>query len=141
VREFVIDASVAVKWYTTVGEDDLAQADGLLQGYVDGSCQFIAPTLIIYELGNALRFNPNFKVAEVRRAIKDFLDLQITLEDSHKILESAVDLAFRHSFTVYDAAYAALAQIHGIPMITADYRFYDRAKELPFIEALKDLKI
>ncbi len=141
MKTYVIDASIAVKWYSAFGENDLAKADKLLQDYVDGSCEFLAPTLIVYELANALRFNPNLKVSDVQRAMKDFFDLQITLEDPSRYMNSAMDLAFTYFLTVYDAAYAALSQITGIPLITADYQFYTKAKELPFIEALKDLKI
>ena len=141
VKRYVIDASVAVKWYSAFGEDDLKQADKLLQDYVEGSCDFMAPTLIVYELANALRFNPNLEAADVTRAIKDFFDLQITLEEPSKYMNPAIDLAFAHSLTVYDAVYAALSQVSGIPLITADYRFYNKAKDLPFIEALKHLKL
>ncbi len=141
MKRYVIDASIAVKWYSTFGEDDSRKADKLLQDYVDGSCEFMAPTLIVYELVNALRFNPHFRVGDVKRAMKDFFDLQITLEDPSRYMNSAIDLAFTYSLTVYDAVYAALSQITGIPLITADYQFYTRAKNLPFIEALKDLKL
>ena len=141
MKEYVIDASIAVKWYSPSGEDDLTKADKLLENYVDGSCGFIAPTLIAYELANALRFNPSFEVADVKRAMKDFFDLQITLEEPSKYANPAIDLAFKFSLTVYDAVYAALSQTTGIPLITADYQFYNRAKSLPFIEALKDLKL
>lgn len=141
MKKFVIDASIAVKWYSAFGEDDLTSADKLLQIYVEGSCDFVAPTLIVHELANALRFNPNLKVVDVKRAIKDFFDLQITLEDPSQYMNSAIDLAFKYSLTIYDAVYAALSQITGIPLITADYQFYTRAKKLPFIVALKDLKL
>jgi len=141
VKKYVIDASIAVKWYSPFGENDLAKADKLLQDYVDGSCEFLAPTLIVYELANALRFNPNFKVADVKRAMKDFFDLQISLEDPSQYINSTIDLAFTYSLTIYDAVYAALSQITGIPLITADYQFCTKVKKLPFIEALKDLKL
>jgi predicted nucleic acid-binding protein len=141
VKRYVIDASLAVKWFSAFGEDDLTKADKLLQHYVDGSCDFVAPTLIVYELANALRFNPNFKVTDVKRAVKDFFDLEITLEDPSQYMNAAIELAFTLSLTIYDAIYAALSQFTGIPLITADYQFYERAKNLPFIEALKDLKL
>lgn len=141
MKKYVIDASVAVKWFSTFGEDDLTKADKLLQDYVDGSCDFMAPTLIVYELANALRFNPNFKPTDVKRAIKDFFDLQITVEDVSQYMNAAIELAFTYSLSVYDAVYAALSQITGIPLITADYQFYTRAKNLSFIEALRDLKL
>jgi len=140
VKKYVIDASIVVKWYSAFGEDDLTRADRLLQNYVDGSCDFMAPRLIVYELANALRFNPNFKAADVRRAIKDFFDLQIILEDPSQYMSSAIDIAFKYSLTVYDAVYASLSQVTGIPLITADYQFYAKAKDLPFLEALRDLE-
>ncbi len=139
MKRYVIDASIAVKWYSTFGEDDSRKADELLQNYVDGSCEFMAPTLIVYELVNALRFNPHFTVGDVKRATKDFFDLQITLEDPSQYMHAAIDLAFTYSLTIYDAAYAALSQVTGIPLITADYQFYSRAKDLPLIEPLRDL--
>ena len=141
MKKYVIDASIAVKWFSTFGEDDLTKADKLLQHYVDGSCDFMAPTLIIYELANALRFNPNFEVTDVKRAVKDFFDLEIMLEDPSQYMNAAIELAFTLSLTIYDAVYAALSQFTGIPLITADYQFYERAENLPFIEALKDLKL
>ena len=140
LKTYVIDASVAVKWYSTFGEDDLAKADQLLQDYVDRSCDLMAPTLIVYELANALRFNPNLEATDVKEAMKDFLELQITLEGPYKYMNSALDLAFAYSLTMYDAVYAALSQVSGIPLITADYQFYKKAKDLPFIEALRDVK-
>jgi len=139
MKKYVIDASIAVKWYSTHGEDDLARADKLLQAYVDGACDLIAPTLIVYEVANALRFNPNLRVPDIKRALQDFFDLQITLEEPSHFMNSAIELASAYSLTVYDAVYAALSQVTGIPLITADYQFYTRAKDLPFIEALKDL--
>jgi predicted nucleic acid-binding protein len=141
VKKYVIDASIAVKWYSAFGEDDLTKADKLLEAYVDGSCEFTAPTLIVYELVNALRYNPNFQGADVKRAAKDFFGLQITLEDPARYMSAAIELAFKYSLTVYDAVYAALSQVTGIPLITADYQFFTRAKNLPFIEALKELDL
>ena len=141
VITYVIDASVAVKWYSSVGEEDLLKADKLLQMYVEGSCDFMAPTLIAYELGNALRFNPNFDVKDVKKALKDFAELQVSLQPPFEYLNSAIDLAFRYSLTLYDAVYAALSQIAGAPLITADYKFWSKVNKLSFIEALRELEI
>jgi predicted nucleic acid-binding protein len=141
VITYVIDASVAVKWYSSVGEGDLLKADKLLQMYVEGSCDFMAPTLIAYELANALRFNPNFDIKDVKRALKDFAELQVNLQPPFEYLRSAIDLAFKYSLTLYDAVYAALSQITGAPLITADYKFWSKVNKLSFIEALRELEI
>jgi predicted nucleic acid-binding protein len=140
MRNFVLDASVAVKWYSKVGEDDVLKADRLLRLYEEGRCELLAPRLIAYELSNALRFNAKFELDDVRKAMREFFGLQITLVDPEEHMDAALELAFRLSLTVNDAIYAALAQVSGIPLITADYKFFDKAKDLPFVEALKDLQ-
>lgn len=138
---YVIDASVAVKWYSSFGEDDLEKADKLLQMYVEGSCDFMAPTLISYELANALRFNPNFNSEDVKRAMKSFFELQFTLQPPSEYMSSAVEVAFKYSLSLYDAVYATLSQFVGAPLITADYKFLAKVKNMPFIEALRELEI
>jgi len=37
--------------------------------------------------------------------------------------------------------YAALAQVSGIPLITADYKFYGKVKTLPLVLPLKKLAL
>jgi len=141
MKKYVIDASVAVKWYSQYGEGDLAKADNLLQMYVDGSCEFMAPALIAYELANALRFNPNLEVEDVKRAIENFFALEVVLEEPSEYMDAAIQLAYTHSLTVYDAAYVALSQTTAIPLITADYKFFTKVGDLPFIEPLRDLNL
>jgi predicted nucleic acid-binding protein len=141
MKKYVIDASVAVKWYSSLDENDLIKADTLLQMHVDGSCELTAPALIVYELANALKFNQNFDGNDVRRGMKDFFALQIGLELPYAYMDSAIELAFKHSLTIYDAVYAALSQFLGIPLITADYKFWGKVRGLPLIEALKELRI
>ena len=138
MNRYVIDASVAVKWYSRANEEESAKADRLLDLYGQGDVDLVAPSLICYELGNALRYNPNFSVQDVKRAMGDFLQLQIVLEPPAGHLDSAIDLAFRYSLTVYDAVYAAVSSSLGIPLITADYKFCAKLKDLPLIAALKD---
>jgi len=139
MKRYVLDASVAVKWYSARDENDVRKADDLLRMYGDGACSFMAPALIVYELANALRFNPHLTSGEVRKAVRSFLDLGIPLRDPADDAEDGVLLAFRHGFTVYDAAYAALAQAEGIPLLTADYKFHAKAKSMPLVLPLKDL--
>ncbi len=141
MKKYVIDASVAVKWYSQEEEGDLTKADNLLQLHVDGFCEFMAPALIVYELANALRFNPNLGVEEVRRAIRSFFALEVVLEEPARHMDAAIELAYTLSVTVYDAIYLALSQTTGIPLITADYKFFAKAKDLPFIEPLRDLNL
>jgi predicted nucleic acid-binding protein len=141
MREYVIDASVAVKWYSSHKEQDVAEADKLLHVYEEGQCTFIAPTLIVYEVSNALRFNPFFGDGEVQDAMRNFFSLDMKLVDASEYMAVAIQIAFDRTLTIYDAVYAALSQVAGVPLITADYKFYSKAKNLPFIVALRDLNL
>lgn len=136
---YVVDASVAVKWFSQTGEDDVLKAERLLKGLVEGRYFILSPSLILYELCNALRFNPNFKDEDVRKALQSFLKLGIEFVDFSDIYESTIVLAFEKGITVYDAAYVALSRKRSLPLVLADYHLLERIKDLPLLLPLKDL--
>ena len=60
-----------------------------------------------------MRPHPTMSPAELRVAMRHFLDLQISLAPASSVsFSQAADLAFRPKLTVYDAFYAVLAEIH-----------------------------
>ena len=115
----ILDASVAVKWFTIEPLRDKALI--IRDKYVDGELDLEAPSLLYYEVANALRYNPRFGIEEVRSAVRALEDLAITIYDFKGELASrAVELAYRFGITVYDAAYVALAAIRNASLYTAD---------------------
>jgi len=136
---YVVDASVAVKWFSQTGEDDVSKAERLLKGLVEERYFILSPSLILYELCNALRFNPNFKDEDVRKALQSFLKLGIEFADFSEFYDLTIALAFEKRITVYDAAYVALSQKRSLPLVLADYRLLERIRDLPLILPLKDL--
>jgi len=89
--------------------------------YVNGELDLEAPSLLYYEVANALRYNPRFGIEEVRSAVRALEDLAITIYDFKGELASrAVELAYRFGITVYDAAYVALAAMRNATLYTAD---------------------
>ena len=115
----ILDASVAVKWFTMEPLRDKALI--IRNKYVDGELDLEAPSLLYYEVANALRYNPRFGIEEVRSAVRALEDLAITIYDFKGELASrAVELAYRFGITVYDAAYVALAAIRNATLYTAD---------------------
>jgi len=76
VERFVVDASVAVKWLVT--EKDTENALKVLDGYLAGRFELLAPTLIYYEVANALRLHPYYRLTldELFKAIKLLRDLR-----------------------------------------------------------------
>ena len=115
----ILDASVAVKWFTMEPLRDKALI--IRDKYVNGELDLEAPSLLYYEVANALRYNPRFGIEEVRSAVRALEDLAITIYDFKGELASrAVELAYRFGITVYDAAYVSLAAIRNATLYTAD---------------------
>ena len=115
----ILDASVAVKWFTIEPLRDKALI--IRDKYVDGELDLEAPSLLYYEVANALRYNPRFGIEEVRSAVRALEDLAITIYDFKGELASrAVELAYRFGITVYDAAYVALAAMRNATLYTPD---------------------
>ena len=56
----IIDASIAVKWF--VAERDSEKALTLRGMYEREKIELVAPSLIYYEVANALRFHPHYKL-------------------------------------------------------------------------------
>lgn len=127
----VLDTSVVVKWFSADGEDDLASALRLRDEILAGKLAVTVPDLLLYELANALRYNPNLTAADVKAAVASVVDMGFAVRgldspDSH--LGRAVEIAFEGNVTVYDACFLALAELEGASLVTADYRFYERVK-------------
>ena len=122
---FVIDASVAVKWY--IDEEDRHKALEVRRDYVEGKIDLASPALIIYEVFNALRYHPGVSSADVARNVDSLLDMQIELRlPSPDINRLAAELALKEEISGYDAQYIALAQTMQARVITSDSKLRDK---------------
>jgi len=113
----IVDASVAVKWFFREPGSDQAAA---LQ---DDDAEFIAPDLVVAEIGNAAwkkylrkQITAADAIFTVRRAPPLFSSLVSVLE----LMESAISLSVDLSHPIYDCFYLALAQRENAPLVTAD---------------------
>ena len=61
----VLDASVILKWF--LDEDGSNIAIDIKKSHVAGIVTIVIPDIIIYEVGNALRYEPEFSPEEVNR--------------------------------------------------------------------------
>ena len=126
MTQFVIDASVAAKWFLPPSGEPLAvEALRLLAGYAQGRFQFAVPDLFWAECGNILwkavrqgRWSPS--VAE--KAIRALKDQTFPTTSSLDLLEEAFSIAATFDRTVYDSLYVALAVRLKADMVTADER-------------------
>jgi len=126
MRRFVIDASVAAKWFLPLSGEPLAdEALQLLTGYAEGRWQFAVPDLFWAECANIL-----WKAVRQGRwtrsaAEKAILALQarrLPTTSSQDLLEEAFSIAATFDHTVYDSLYVALAVRSKGELVTADAR-------------------
>ena len=123
---FVIDASVAVKWFLPPSGEPLAdEARRLLAGYADGRYQFSVPDLFWAECANI--FWKAVRQGRCSRntaedAILALKDRNLPTTSSQSLLEEAFSLAATFERTVYDSLYVALAIRLKADLVTADER-------------------
>jgi predicted nucleic acid-binding protein len=114
----IVDASVIVKWFSE--EIGTPNAIKIKEDHVKGKILILIPELALLECLNALIYKGKNKKA-LDNAAKDLFDLQLHVEKlSPFLLQKAIELSLSKNLSLYDSVYAALAQIHGCALATAD---------------------
>lgn len=125
---FVVDASVAVKWY--VEEEMRDRALRVIDDFVSELIDLQAPNLLLYELGNALKYHPGSTEPDCVDAVKQTRNLGLaTHELDDFLIEMASMLSFREKITFYDAVYLALARSLSAIFLTADKELFTHLSE------------
>jgi predicted nucleic acid-binding protein len=138
LTRYVLDASVAAKWFLAAGDETLSgEADALLRLYAAGEIQFFVPDLFFAELGNVLWKAERLgrcDRATVEAALTEILNRDFPRFSSAALLPRAVALARAHGRTVYDSLYLALAIEIGANWVTADERLVNALRgRLPVV--------
>jgi|SRR3989344_2587493 len=121
----VVDASIAVKWFTNEG--DTKDALKIRDAHINGEIVIIVPDLIFLEVLNAFKYKKLDKES-LNNVNENLWDLQLHVEKMNSyILDKAISISLEYDLTLYDSMYAAIAQIHGCPLITAD----EKLKKFP----------
>lgn len=129
----ILDASVVIKWFSE--EEFTDKALEIRERIRMGEERVIVPDLLLYELANALKYNPSFDANDIGDALASIFDMDMDIVTPIlDTLNSAVTLAFEHNLTVYDAFYVALAKETELTFITADRRLCERVRGLDFVK-------
>ncbi len=129
MSRYVVDASVAAKWYIPE-----IYSKGELR-FLDGSHELLAPDLVLPELGNILGKKIRrleLTRSEAREVLRAFLSAPVAVQSSETLVEPGLELAVGLARTVYDSLYLVLAVAHECRMVTADSQFYDAVSQSPF---------
>ena len=134
-KKIVLDASVITKWYSE--EPSSNRALEYRQRHIDGEVELLEPTLLLYEVANALNYNPNFGEGDVKESMEALVDVSLSLKEPEKeTLKLAVNLARKHGISIYDASYIALSMELGCHLVTADKGLWRKAKGIPYVRFL-----
>ena len=122
MRQHVVDASVAIKWFVDEIHADAARR---LQ---EEQYDLLAPDLFWPECGNILwkKVWRRELTADEARLIWGGLKQQpISIFPSSLVVEPALEVAFDTHRTVYDGCYLALAMLTGCQLVTADRKLFN----------------
>jgi len=138
---YVVDASVAIKWFVPE-----IYSDAALRLCRAGN-RLVAPDLMLIEAGSILW--KKFRISEITQAqagliLKTMKSLPLKIYPSGDILELALNVACALDRTVYDSLYLALAITLECQLVTADRRFQNAieasnfAKHIIWVEAIPE---
>lgn len=137
---FVPDASVILKWAIGLeSELDREKAIHILDAWVGNNIEIVLPELWVFEVGNVLgRMVPDSALEKMETLLEfRFKTKELNKQTCKSIFKLMKDL----SVSFYDASYHALAQRMGGVLITADDKYYQKARARGNIEFLGNLSI
>ena len=134
----IVDASVVLGAFFPDETQDRAQA--LIRDHVIGRVQLAAPTLLLYEVTNAVlqaRRRGRINDEQADEILSSFEGLGIVLEPV--TWQQMLPLAVRFDRSAYDAAYLALAEATGQRLITGDSRMHHAVcQRLEYVDWIGD---
>ncbi len=139
--EVVIDASVVVKQFIEENESDKARL--LRDKFIDGKIELFIPTLVYFEVLNALKYSNLFTPSELDNAgesLENYGFKVITIKN--EIREYMIKVAVDHDMSIYDASYLGLSIALGKVFCTADERIIKKipSKLKKHVKSLKQVE-
>lgn len=139
---YILDASVAVKWFAATAETDRDRALSLRQRYVTGATRLEVPGSFALEVLNALRFSHRFGERDLVTAVESLEALALSVYPiDYDLLRSTVAIASAYQLTLYDAVYVALAERRGMPLLTADEALIQKMKGHSIVLRLREMDL
>ena len=126
MTDFVLDASVAVKWFLPPEHEQLTEeAVAFYRKLVQRETQFVVPDLFWAEVASALRKAvrlERFRRSSAEEAITHLLQCDLPTYPTADLLGRAFHIAMAYDCSVYDSLYVALAVRTNLQLMTADER-------------------
>ena len=142
MAEYVIDASVAIKWVVK-DEPFRSEARQLLRDARLAGVTLCSPPLLVYEVESAIQhrlFRGRSTIAAADISLTAFHNVGVRIFTHPDMVYRAREIARQfNQERIYDSIYAALAEFRCCEFWTADKAFYDAVKStLSFVRYLPD---
>jgi predicted nucleic acid-binding protein len=126
VSRYVVDASVAMKWF--VEEPWTKEAERILHP----AAAVVVPELFFVEMANIAwkKVRRGDMDLATARMVMDELPLLVAASDSGgaRLARRAFDLAHELQHPAYDCLYLATAEAEGVRLVTADHAFCEHVR-------------
>lgn len=128
MKKYVVDASVAIKWFIPEIHTDAA-----LQLLNDES-ELLAPDLFLPEFANVLWKKvrrTELSETDARDVLNALTTVPLRFCSATTLVNPAFEIARALDRTVYDSLYVALAESEKCELITADQRLFNAMQQSP----------
>jgi len=124
-KEFVVDSSIVAKWFLNEEGTDIAIT--IRDKFATNQIKLSVPTLLFYEVMNALRFSGSFREEDLDIIVRSLSDYQFEIwRPVGRLLELSTKLSLKEDLTVYDACYIGLALRKGSRVVTGDRELLEK---------------
>ncbi|KPV63524.1 MAG: Ribonuclease VapC3 [Candidatus Bathyarchaeota archaeon BA2] len=137
-EKIVIDASIIAKCFLEEKYSD--KASKLMDAHTSGRFRLVAPSLIVYEVLNALKRSNIYTKEELTLVSQSINKYDFELWDLEEGLkEEVIKIAVGYGLSVYDASYIALARVLNTTFFTADEELVRRTKDLKLTKHVREV--
>ena len=126
MKQCVLDASVAAKWFVRDPSEELqAEAGKLLEAHTKDQLLFTVPDLFWAEFTNVIlkaTRQGRISLEEAGGSLQSVRALTFSTVSSEPLLDGGLSIAMAFKCGLYDSIYVALSQSLRLPVVTADKR-------------------
>jgi len=131
MNSIVVDTSVIVKWFNQTDEENLDQADKIMESVLNGETELILPELAKYELGNVLLKKKKLTPDQAYVSLGTAYALPITfVPETEEQAKNTYKTAYDLGITYYDASFISLAKQYNATLITENIKHQSKSTNI-----------